>query len=92
MFNELELDTFGWRIFHCPKELQKLLDTRIGMNMNGDMNLQAKFQVANSMPVAGANQGGCAGLAVGPKRACHGPEDECRRCGRVSLSFQKNSR
>ena len=65
MFAELglALDSFVVENLSLPEELQKLLDTRIGMNMIGDMNRFTQFQVANSMPIAAANEGGGAGLA-----------------------------
>ncbi len=67
MFAELglALDSFVVENLSLPDELQKLLDTRIGMNMIGDMNRYTQFQVANSMPIAAANEGGNAGLGVG---------------------------
>jgi membrane protease subunit (stomatin/prohibitin family) len=49
-----------------PEELQKPLDARIGMNMVGDLGRYTQFQVANSMPIAAANEGGgVAGAGVG---------------------------
>jgi membrane protease subunit (stomatin/prohibitin family) len=48
-----------------PDELQQLLDQRIGMNMIGDMGKYTQFQVAQSLPVAAANEGGTAGIGVG---------------------------
>jgi membrane protease subunit (stomatin/prohibitin family) len=50
-----------------PEELQKMLDTRVSMNMIGDMGRFTQFQVANSMPIAAANEGGggVAGIGVG---------------------------
>jgi len=63
----LALDTFVVENLSLPDELQKLLDTRIGMNMIGDMGRYTQFQVANSMPIAAANEGGggVAGVGVG---------------------------
>ena len=61
----LALDSFVVENLSLPEELQKLLDARIGMNMIGDMGRYTQFQVANSMPIAAANQGGGAGLGVG---------------------------
>ena len=61
----LALDSFVVENLSLPEELQKLLDTRIGMNMIGDMNRYTQFQVANSMPIAAANEGGGAGIGVG---------------------------
>ena len=68
MFHDLGLilDNFTVENISLPEELQKLLDTRIGMNMIGDMNRYTQFQVANSMPIAAANEGGgLAGAGVG---------------------------
>jgi membrane protease subunit (stomatin/prohibitin family) len=49
-----------------PDELQKILDQRISMNMIGDMNKYTQFQVAQSMPIAAANEGsGGVGLGAG---------------------------
>lgn len=61
----LNLDSFVVESVSLPEELQKMLDTRIGMNMLGDMNRYTQFQVAQSMPIAAANEGGAAGLGVG---------------------------
>jgi membrane protease subunit (stomatin/prohibitin family) len=69
MFAEmgLALDSFVVENLSLPEELQKMLDTRVGMNMLGDMNRYTQFQVANSMPIAAANEGGggIAGIGVG---------------------------
>ena len=62
----LGLDSFVVENLSLPEELQKMLDTRIGMNMIGDMGRYTQFQVANSMPIAAANEGGgAAGIGVG---------------------------
>jgi len=61
----LGLDSFVVENLSLPDELQKLLDTRIGMNMLGDMNKYTQFQVANSLPIAAANEGGIAGIGAG---------------------------
>ena len=67
MFAELglALDTFVVENLSLPEELQKLLDTRIGMNMLGDMNKYTQYQVAQSLPIAAANEGGIAGIGAG---------------------------
>jgi membrane protease subunit (stomatin/prohibitin family) len=69
MFTDLglALDSFVVENLSLPEELQKMLDTRVGMNMLGDMNRYTQFQVANSMPIAAANEGGggVAGIGVG---------------------------
>ena len=64
----LQLDTFVVENVSLPDELQKMLDQRIGMNMVGDMNRYTQFQVAQSLPIAAANEGGgaaSAGLGLG---------------------------
>jgi membrane protease subunit (stomatin/prohibitin family) len=62
----LGLDTFVVENLSLPEELQKLLDTRVGMNMIGDMGRYTQYQVANSMPIAAGNEsGGLAGIGVG---------------------------
>src|SRR5579863_7090351 len=63
----LMLDTFVVESLSLPEELQKPPDARIGMNMVGDMGRYTQFQVANSMPIAAANEGGggVAGVGVG---------------------------
>jgi membrane protease subunit (stomatin/prohibitin family) len=62
----LTLDSFVVESLSLPEELQKLLDTRIGMNMIGDMGKYTQFQAASSLPVAAANEGsGGAGLGAG---------------------------
>jgi membrane protease subunit (stomatin/prohibitin family) len=68
MFTDLglTLDSFVVENLSLPDELQKMLDTRVGMNMMGDMNRYTQYQVANSLPIAAANEsGGIAGLGVG---------------------------
>lgn len=62
----LELSSFVVENLSLPDELQALLDKRIGMNMVGDMNRFTQFEVAQSMPIAAANEGGgAAGIGVG---------------------------
>ncbi|MDQ6758333.1 MAG: SPFH domain-containing protein [Acidobacteriota bacterium] len=61
----LGLETFLVENLSLPDELQKILDQRISMNMIGDMNRYTQFQVAQSMPIAAANEGGTAGMGVG---------------------------
>ncbi|HML18664.1 MAG TPA: SPFH domain-containing protein [Bryobacteraceae bacterium] len=67
MFTDLglALDSFVVENLSLPDELQKMLDTRIGMNMLGDMGKYTQFQVANSVPIAAANEGGIAGIGAG---------------------------
>ncbi|HEY2016136.1 MAG TPA: SPFH domain-containing protein [Bryobacteraceae bacterium] len=62
----LSLESFVVENISMPEELQKMLDQRIGMNMIGDMGRYTQFQVAQSMPIAAANEGGgAAGIGVG---------------------------
>src|ERR1700676_896623 len=62
----ISLEAFVMENISLPDELQKMLDQRISMNMLGDMNKYTQFQVAQSMPIAAANEGGgAAGIGVG---------------------------
>jgi membrane protease subunit (stomatin/prohibitin family) len=62
----LSLDSFVVENLSLPDELQKVLDQRIGMNMVGDMGRYTQFQVAQSIPIAAANEsGGAAGVGAG---------------------------
>jgi len=61
----LSLDSFVVREFSLPEELQKKLDERISMNMLGDMGRYTQYQVAQSIPIAAANEGGMAGIGAG---------------------------
>jgi membrane protease subunit (stomatin/prohibitin family) len=62
----LALDSLVVENLSLPEELQKMLDTRIGMNMIGNMQQYTQFQVANSLPIAAANEGGgTAGIGAG---------------------------
>ena len=62
----LALDSFVVENLSLPDELQKILDQRIGMNMVGDMGRYTQYQVAQSIPVAAANEGGgTAGVGAG---------------------------
>lgn len=62
----LALTSFQVQSLSLPDELQKQLDERIAMNMVGDMKQYTQFQVAKSMPIAAANEGGGgAGLGAG---------------------------
>jgi membrane protease subunit (stomatin/prohibitin family) len=69
VFSELgiALDQFAVENLSLPEELQKFLDTRVGMNMIGNMQQYTQFQAAQSLPIAAANEGGggLAGLGVG---------------------------
>jgi membrane protease subunit (stomatin/prohibitin family) len=62
----VSLDSFVVENLSLPEELQKRLDERIGMAMVGDMNRYTQYQVAQSMPIAAANEGGgAAGIGAG---------------------------
>jgi membrane protease subunit (stomatin/prohibitin family) len=58
----LALDSLVVENVSLPEEIQKMLDTRIGMNMIGDMQRYTQYQTANAIPIAAANEGG-GGLA-----------------------------
>jgi len=61
----LGLDSFVVQNVSLPEELQKILDTKIGMNMIGDLGRFTQYQVANSIPLAAQNEGGMAGMGAG---------------------------
>src|SRR2546427_866760 len=62
----LTLDSFVVENLSLPEELQKVLDQRISMTMLGDMGRYTQYQVAQSIPVAAANEGGGAvGMGAG---------------------------
>jgi membrane protease subunit (stomatin/prohibitin family) len=62
----LSLDSFVVENLSLPDELQKTLDQRISMNMVGDMGRYTQYQVAQSIPIAAANEGGgAAGVGAG---------------------------
>ena len=61
----LALDSFVVQNVSLPEELQKILDTKIGMNMIGDMGRYTQYQMANSIPLAAQNEGGLAGMGAG---------------------------
>jgi membrane protease subunit (stomatin/prohibitin family) len=61
----LVLDAFVVQNVSLPDELQKMLDTRIGMNIIGDLGRYTQYQVASSIPLAAQNEGGIAGIGAG---------------------------
>ena len=61
----LTLDSFAVQSVSLPEELQKVLDSRIGMNMIGDLGNYTRYQVANSIPLAAQNEGGVAAIGAG---------------------------
>jgi membrane protease subunit (stomatin/prohibitin family) len=61
----LALDSLVVQNISLPDELQKALDTRISMNVLGDMGRYTQYQVASSIPLAAQNEGGIAGLGAG---------------------------
>ncbi|HCZ16708.1 MAG TPA: SPFH domain-containing protein [Accumulibacter sp.] len=61
----LVLDAFVVQNVSLPDELQKVLDTRIGMNIIGDLGRYTQYQVASSIPLAAQNEGGIAGIGAG---------------------------
>ncbi len=60
----LALDSFVVENLSLPDELQKVLDQRMSMNMVGEMGRYTQYQVAQSIPIAAANEGG-GGVGVG---------------------------
>ncbi|MGB0126502.1 MAG: SPFH domain-containing protein [Rhodocyclaceae bacterium] len=60
----LALDSLVVQNVSLPEELEKVLDSRIGMNLIGDMGRYTQYQVANSIPLAAQNEGGLAGIGA----------------------------
>ena len=61
----LQLEQFILQNLSLPEELQKVLDQRIGINIAGNLQDLTQFQVAQSIPIAAANEGGVAGAGAG---------------------------
>lgn len=62
----ISLDSFVVENLSLPDELQKVLDQRISMNVIGDMGKFTQYEVAQSIPIAAANEGGGAvGIGAG---------------------------
>jgi membrane protease subunit (stomatin/prohibitin family) len=61
----LQLDTLQVQNISLPDELQKVLDQRIGAGLVGDLSRLTQYQVAQSIPIAAANEGGAAGVGAG---------------------------
>jgi membrane protease subunit (stomatin/prohibitin family) len=73
----LALDSFVVQNISLPEELQKILDTRIGMNMIGDLGRYTQYQVASSIPLAAQNESGIAGIGAGLGAGSgHWPDDD----------------
>jgi len=60
----LELKSFFVESISLPGELQTHFDRLASMNLLGDLGRYAKFQTAESIPVAAANPGGLAGAGA----------------------------
>ena len=61
----LELCSFYLQSLSLPEELKAHLDKVSSMGMIGDLNKYAKFQTADSISIAAANEGGVAGAGAG---------------------------
>ncbi len=61
----LLLEEFVLQNLSLPEELQKVLDQRIGINIAGNLQQLTQYQVAQSIPIAAANEGGIAGAGAG---------------------------
>jgi membrane protease subunit (stomatin/prohibitin family) len=61
----LSLESFQVQNISLPEALQKRLDERIGMGVVGDLGRYTRFQTAQSIPTAAANEGGVAGAGAG---------------------------
>ena len=92
----LGLDSFVVENLSLPDELQKMLDTRVGMNMIGDMNRYTQFQVANSMPIAAGERGRRGrsgdGRRIGRGARDGAADDECHAAAGSWARFWSRSR
>jgi len=61
----LELKTFMVQSVSLPEELEKHLDKVSSMGMIKDLNNYAKFEAADNIGTAAANEGGIAGIGTG---------------------------
>lgn len=60
----LSISDFSIENLNLPEELQKTLDAKISMGIVGNLNDYTKFQMANSIPISAANEGGVAGVGA----------------------------
>jgi membrane protease subunit (stomatin/prohibitin family) len=61
----VELTQFVIESIALPEEVEKALDRRSSMGVIGDLDRYAKFQTAESIPIAAQNPGGAAGQGMG---------------------------
>jgi len=61
----LELKNFYVQSLSLPEELQQHLDKASSMRLVGNLDTYAKFQAAESIPLAAQNEGGLAGAGAG---------------------------
>ena len=61
----LELDAFAVQNVSLPEELQKVLDTKIGMNMIGDMGVTPSTRPPTRFRWRRRTRGGLAGIGAG---------------------------
>jgi len=61
----LELRSFNVESLSLPEEVQERLDKVSSMRVIGDLQSYTKFQTAEAIPLAAANNGGAAGAGVG---------------------------
>ena len=61
----LELKTFHVQNLSLPEELQEYLDKKSHMNIVGNLDNFTKFETADNISTAAANEGGMAGMGAG---------------------------
>lgn len=61
----LELKSFYVQNLSLPEELQEYLDKKSQMNIVGNLDKFTKFETADSISTAAANEGGMAGMGAG---------------------------
>jgi len=61
----LKLDSLMIQNISLPDEIQAKLDERISIGIIGNLGTYAKYQAAQSIPLAASNEGGAAGAGAG---------------------------
>lgn len=61
----LTLENFTVESITLPEAIQKALDSRMSMNVIGDMGKFTQYQTATAIPMAAQNEGGLAGIGAG---------------------------
>ena len=65
LFRSLSVESFFVESLSLPEAVQEHLDKTSSMRVIGDLNQYAKFQAAEAIEIAAAQDGGIAGLGAG---------------------------